>query len=661
MKNSIIVLIISFFAIIHFGYSQNNVNSLINQLDKAKNDTTKINIYLELSNEVEAEDSHKAIVYVLNAEKLAKETKHKNYLIYSRLSLLYINTAEFKKATDYTFLFLNETNKIKGDKKFDLQGTAYERLASIYQISNDLNLAVKYQMEAIASYKKIKGDNYYIIAYINLAKYLCDQKKIESALYYYRFVEENLESEGLTEYSSYVYNGIAACFQEQKKPEKAIAYFEKSKQAVLKYTPDDLSSLAITYNNIGNLQNDTKQHLSAVINLSEALELFKKIEDKRSMMDVYYNLSMAYRSVEQYKQSNDYMTQYVELKDSIFDAETKQTIHDISIKYATKYETEKKEQQNKLLSKENEKKQLSIYFALAGLALVFLILLIIFRNSKQKTKINRQLEDKNRIIEEKNHLVEEQNKDITDSIRYAERIQGAILPPKSKWNQILPNSFVFYKPKDILSGDFYWIAETDSHIYVAAADCTGHGVPGALISIVNFNLLNKAVLEKGLRETGEILNAVNFSLTESLHQSAHSSQIKDGMDVSIVAIERSQRKLQFTGANNPMYHFHSEGLTEYKGDKFPVGAFEGEVLPHFNTTEVTLQPGDMLYLFSDGYADQFGGPAGKKFKYKQLKDLFLEIKDKSMLDQRSELMRVFDEWKGDLEQVDDVLVIGVRI
>lgn len=661
MKKSIHIFTICFLTVYYLVFAQYLNAEIKENSSKQLNDTVQINNLLNSSEKEEYNNIENAISLVLKAEKISKTTDYKRHLIFSRLSLLYINVAEFKLATDYTFLLLKETKRLKGSEKFDLQGTAYERLASIYQISNDLQLAVKYQTEAINSYKKIKGDNYYIIAYINLAKYLCDQNKIESSLYYYHFVEENLESEKLMEYSPYVYNGIAACYQAQKKFEKAILYFEKSKQAVLRYTPEDLSSLAVAYNNIGNLQNDSKQHLSAVINLSEALELFKNIGDKRSMMDVYYNLSMAYRSVEQYKQSNDYMTEYVELKDSIFDAETKQTIHDISIKYATKYESEKKEQQNKLLSKENEKKQLSIYFALAGLGLVFLILLIIFRNSKQKTKINKQLEDKNKIIEEKNHLVEEQNKDITDSIRYAERIQGAILPPKSKWNQILPNSFVFYRPKDILSGDFYWIAETDSHIYVAAADCTGHGVPGALISIVNFNLLNRAVLEKGLRETGEILDATNLWLTESLHQSVHSSQIKDGMDVGIIALERSKRKVQFTGANNPMYHFHKNGLTEYKGDKFPVGAFEGEVLPHFTTNEIDLEEGDMLYLFSDGFADQFGGPAGKKFKYKQLKECLAAIKHLPMREQRKELMHVFDDWKGSLEQVDDVLIIGVSI
>jgi len=277
---------------------------------------------------------------------------------------------------------------------------------------------------------------------------------------------------------------------------------------------------------------------------------------------------------------------------------------------------------------------------------------------EQKTAVEIQ----NKIIEDKNYLVEAQHKDIKDSIKYAERIQGAILPPKHLWNSILPNSFVLYKPKDILSGDFYWIAETDEYKFIAAADCTGHGVPGALISIVNYNLLNRAVLEKHIVNPGEILDAVNIWLTESLHQTIDNSTVKDGMDISLISINKFTDEIKFSGANNPLFVYSEDGtVKEYKGDKFPVGSFVEEQSLNFTTLSIEVNKGDMLYLFSDGYADQFGGTKGKKLKIKALKEEFNKIKSKTTTEQKQHLNDLFSNWKGDLEQVDDVLIIGIEL
>ena len=513
MKYVLFILIFYFFHHPKTSFGQDNLAVNLKKIEAVQSDTSKVNLYLELMNEYFDSDPELAIELGENAQELCENIDFKSHRLYSSLTGLYIHTSQYKKATDCAFLLVEKTKSLNGNEKYDFEGRAHERLSTIYNVNGNYDLAIKYQKQAIESYKKLKNDNSYLTAYINLANLYLDQEKIETALKHYRFAEANLEKENLSEYFPYVYNGIAICFQYKNEIDQAISYYEKSKQSVLRLTPDDHESLAITYNNIGNLQNDIGQYLSAVINLSEALELFKDLGDRKSVSDVYYNLALTYTNLKRFELSNSYMLKYMELKDSIFDAETKETIHDLSIKY----DAEKKEQENKLLAKENEKKQQSIYFALAGLILVMAILFIIFRNSRVKSKINKELEEKNSIIEEKSNLVEEQNKDITDSIRYAQRIQAAILPPEDKWLQVLPNSSIYYRPKDILSGDFYWVAETDTHKFVAAADCTGHGVPGALMSIINYNLLNKAVLEKGIVKTGEILDAVNTWLTESLH------------------------------------------------------------------------------------------------------------------------------------------------
>lgn len=643
---------------------QLNENSHLRKIKLAQNDTTRINLYLELIGELINTDPSKALNYAVQAEKIALPANFKLAKIYYYIAISHSALSSYKKAMDYAFQVIETSKSLKGNERYDYEGRALELLAVVNAQLGNEKLAIQNQIDAIAVYKKIPGDNYYFVAYINLANFFLDQGEYESALYYYNFVEENLESESLQSYYPYVYNGMAVCYNEQKKIKKALEYYEKSKNAILKYTPDDLSTLATSYNNIGDLQNETGQYTSAILNLSEAEELFKSIKDKQSLSDVYYNLSLAYRNLKQFEKSNDYMLKYMELKDAIFDEETRQTIHDLSIKY----ESEKKEQQNKILAKDNEKKQLSIYFSLAGLILVFLILLIIFRNNRIKARINRKLEEQNHLIEEQKAVVveqhlllEEKNTEITDSIKYAKRIQGAILPPEQKWKSILPDSFILNKPKDILSGDFYWIAENESHIFVAAADCTGHGVPGALISIVNFNLLNKAVLERGLEQPSEILDAVNGWLTESLNQAGDESTIKDGMDIALVSIHKQSGNILYSGANNPLYVFHGEELAEYKGDKFPVGAFLSENRQRFSTKEIPVSAGDHIYLFSDGFADQFGGPDGKKYKYKQFKDSLLEASKLPIEHQKDFLNEAHSAWCGNLEQTDDVLVIGIKL
>ena len=645
-------------------FGQAPLAKYVRLLETAKSDTGKVNVYIDLIDALQDEDPQVCLDYSIEAVKIAKASNFKLHIVYDKISQLYISLAQYKKATDFTFLLLSISKNLKGNDKFDYTGRANEKLATIYSILKNNQLAIKHQTEAIEWYKKIKNDNYYLVAYINLANYYMSAGKIDKAIYYYEYAETNLVSQKNYDYLSYIYSGIAGCYSDNGEHFKSVEYYEKSKNAVLKYTPEDISSLAVAYSNIGNQQLDTRSYVFAVENLTRALNMFKQLDDKNSITTVYYNLATANRFLRKYDLSNDFMTLYVQLKDSIFDADTKRTIHDISIKY----ESEKKEQRNKILAKDNEKKQLSIYYALGALLLITFVLIVIFRNSRIKSRINQQLETQNKLIEEQkllaeiqHVLLEEKSIEITDSIKYAERIQGAILPPEKKWRSILPNSFILNKPKDILSGDFYWIAETDDKIFVAAADCTGHGVPGALISIVNFNLLNKAVLERGITEPSEILDAVNKWLTESLNQTTEESTIKDGMDISLISISKHDRSVKFSGANNPLYLFSDNELIEYKADRFPVGAYINEKINHFTTNDISVKQGDTIYLFSDGFPDQFGGEKGKKYKYKQFKETLALAKDLPISEQHDFLFNAYATWRGTIEQTDDVLVIGIQL
>ncbi|MCU0462145.1 MAG: SpoIIE family protein phosphatase [Bacteroidales bacterium] len=264
-------------------------------------------------------------------------------------------------------------------------------------------------------------------------------------------------------------------------------------------------------------------------------------------------------------------------------------------------------------------------------------------------------------IEKQKEEIEEQKKHIMDSIHYARRIQNAILPSFSMISEHLSNYFVLYLPKDIVSGDFYWFHDADGLFMVAAVDCTGHGVPGAFMSIVGFNQLNHVVNVKKARSASVILDELNKGVITTLNENKTTGSIKDGMDMALCILDLKSNNAEFAGANNPMYLIRNNQLIKYKGDRFPIGAFEGSEPQLFNNNEIDLSDGDCIYLFSDGYADQFGGPENKKFMYKKFEDLLIEINRKPMEVQKEILLSRLDEWKGKNEQVDDILIIGIRI
>ena len=304
---------------------------------------------------------------------------------------------------------------------------------------------------------------------------------------------------------------------------------------------------------------------------------------------------------------------------------------------------------------------LTWYFILAS---IFTAGLAIFTYVKIRENAlkreNALLEEKVRIrtamvVSQKEELAQK-NKDITDSIRYAKRIQFAILPEKSPF----PNTFILFKPKDIVSGDFYWFTEVNGKEFFSAVDCTGHGVPGAFMSIIGHNALTKIVREYGILEPGKILSQLNREVLGTLHQRSDSGDLYDGMDLALVVYDRKEGTLEYSGAFNPLYLIRKGEILETKADKVSIGRSSVNTRIEFTNHRIKVEPGDTVYLFSDGYADQFGGEFMKKFKYKNLKELFLRIQPETMTNQRSIMDETIEQWKGDVEQIDDILVIGRR-
>lgn len=299
--------------------------------------------------------------------------------------------------------------------------------------------------------------------------------------------------------------------------------------------------------------------------------------------------------------------------------------------------------------------------AISGIALLILFIRLRERKLRQdKIILTQKVKERTLEIAKQRDQIVEQKKEITDSIQYAERIQTAVLPKGEYIDSLLPDYFILFKPRDIVSGDFYWINGKDGKVVVVAADCTGHGVPGAFMSMLGVSILNELASEPKQLSADSMLNLLREHLTKTLRQTGTEDEAKDGMDLALILIDYPKMTVQFAGAYNPLLHIREGECTVYKGDKMPVGYHLGEMNP-FTSQLINLSKGDCLYLFSDGYADQFGGPDDKKFKSAKLRELLTEIHNLPMKEQKVRLNETIENWKGINEQIDDILVVGIRI
>ncbi|MEA3461823.1 MAG: SpoIIE family protein phosphatase, partial [Bacteroidota bacterium] len=412
----------------------------------------------------------------------------------------------------------------------------------------------------------------------------------------------------------------------------------------------------------------------AVTNGLRALELAREINALPLESSAAYILQKVYAMLGRYKEAYEYSAVYIETRDSLLNEEKTRAIQDM----ATKYETEKKEQQielqeTELIAKDASIKQQKTFrnALAAGFVAVVVIVIVIIYAYRQKRKDNKKIKEQNALIREANEelkvlneAISKQNNEIIDSINYAQRIQAAMLPPEPLFNELLDEVFILYKPRDIVSGDFYWIKQVNQYTILAAADCTGHGVPGAFMSMLGISFLNEIVQRREITQANQVLNELRSQIKRSLRQHGLPDESKDGMDMAICAIDRKNRVMQYSGANNPMYIIKDKNgipeLNEIKADKMPLGYYSGRDKP-FTNQEIKLELGDTFYLFSDGFIDQKGGKDKKKFMSKNLKKLLLEIHDQPMYDQKQHLERVLEKWMNGQSQIDDILVIGARV
>jgi len=530
-------------------------------------------------------------------------------------------------------------NKLSRSAAYNKNGIAVINL----QMGN-MEEAERYRYEALAiSFEvgdpKLTGWIYTGLAQISLAKH-----EYDSALVQFTHALESYTSGQYLAGIAGAHNNIGVSYSYLEQYDSAIAHYRIA--AITKHQYGELNGESIAMTNISMLFVLMKNADSAIYYARRSMEIALMRNSVLQQAETFSVVAEAYAFNNQYDSAYHYQKLYKQYNDSVFNTSLREQISELK----TQYDDEQQKQQIALLEQTNKVGELWNYvFASTGI-IVFIIAVFTFMRYRSKKRANI-------LLEMQNGQITEQKKEITDSILYAKRIQQALLASASLMKKHIPDHFVLYKPKDIVSGDFYWASAKNNSFWIAVCDSTGHGVPGAFMSLLNTTFLSEAINEKALEHPGEVFDFTRRRLIESLsHTDEQDSGGNDGMDAILLKI--TDTEVAYCGANGSGILIRNGTVTELASDKMPVGRSPRETI-EFSSHKMSIQKGDIIYLFTDGYADQFGGEKGKKFKHKALVQLLAQNSSRPAKEQQEILADSHNKWKGNLEQVDDILIVGL--
>lgn len=622
-------------------------------------------------------DYPNAIDYYLKALKIDEELKNKKGMVarFGNIGNVYCVQGDYPKALDFDFKALKMAEELQ-DKKAIADN--YIGIGIVYHNQEDFPKSVDYFFKALKIAEELNNKNLIEVILGNIGIAFNEQGDYPQALdYYFKALKmaETLENKhGIARH----FINIGLVYYWQGVYPKAFDYYFKA----LKMNEElgNKYATAITLGNIGSLCTVTgkfkeaEQYLKKAIALDDSIGAIDRLSRVEELLSQLYDTTaqLAIGSGNYSKAAEDYrlsMLHYKKsavLQDSLFSQEKEKQL----VQKEMNFEFDKKETATQALhdkaialqEADMKRQKVVIWSVAGGFVLMIVLAFFIYRGYRQKKNANKLLEEKNILIEKQKQLVEEKNLKITDSINYAKRIQHSIFPTRELIKAVLPDSFVFFRPKDIVSGDFYWISEKNGKLLIAVADCTGHGVPGAFMSMIGNTLLNEIVNVKNISEPGQILNHLNKGIINILHQNNSETNTQDdGMDITILAIDKTNNEVEFAGANHFAYLIKVNELKTLKGDVFSIGGMFWEEDVKFSSQKIKIEKGDTFYLFTDGFIDQFGGEKNSKFLSRRFEQLLQNIQQPDMEQQAEKLITAFDDWKGNNKQLDDVCVIGIRI
>jgi tetratricopeptide (TPR) repeat protein len=596
-------------------------------------------------------ENEKAINYYSRSLKIREIIDDKKGIAatLNNLGIIYQDQAENDSAIGcYTrSLKLNEE---VGDKNGE--ANCLSNIGRIFFEQQELDKAIEYQIRSLKIREAIGDKRGIAIAYSGVGSIYFEQNNVERALECFKNALEISEEIGDNNKIALAFANIGSVYKKRFDYSNALIYFNKSIAIFEEIGNKKWEASLHIY--IGDIYNQQGENKNALVQYLKALEIGKSSGITGIIRDASQSLYNSYKALKDYKEAMGMYEQYIQMRDSVLSEKNQKEIIKQELKYGFEKDkaiAEKEHEKEKAVAAEREKSQNIIIYAIAGCLLLLIVFTVFVFNRLYFTRKQKA------VIEKQKNLVEEKQKEVMASITYAKRLQEAILPTDSYFKSQLPNSFILYKPKDIVAGDFYWMERKGDFVFVAAADCTGHGVPGAMVSVICSNALNRAVIEFGITEPGKILDKTRELVLDTFSRS--NQDVKDGMDISLLCINVKYNQVKWSGSNTPLWYISNGILMEIKANKQAIGKTDNP-LP-FTTHNITFNKGDLFYLFTDGYADQFGGPKGKKIKSKNLKIMLFQNHNLPPLEQKNKLEQSFQTWKGALEQIDDVSLIGIKL
>jgi serine phosphatase RsbU (regulator of sigma subunit) len=602
-----------------------------------------------------------ALEYNQRSVSIAEELGDKNALptTYLNIGAIYYDMGDIPTALDYfskSARISEELNDIDG------MAYAYNNIGSVHQEQKDYKLALPYfekTREICAQINDLPG---LAMAYDNIAQVRMNQDAADTtALWYYtealKLRESINDHEGIA--SSFI--NLSTVYERYGDLSKAEDLLKKALDIQVEIGDRQGEGMSCTHIAVIALKKGPNSLKDAIIYGKRGLSIAEELGDPHDMSSAAITLSEAYQTTGNFREAFEMYRLHVAMRDSVYNAENKRE----AMRQHMQYEYDKKEA---LLAAEQEKKDAlakeqlqrrGLYLAAAAgitflLSIISFILYLFYRS---RTKANAALEKKNIEVQQQKAVVDARNHEIMQSFNYARRLQEAVMPGEAALKNHFSDSFLLYRPRDVVSGDFYWTANRNGIIYLAVGDCTGHGVPGAMLSVIGLNSLNRCISDLGLTRPKDVLMQMTIDLLITFE--AADAQVRDGMDIALCAIDTRTNTLTYSGANNPLWVARQGEMLVFKADRRAVGYHDGETV--FTQQEVALQLGDAIYLMSDGFQDQLGGPDDRKFMTKKLRETLQSISHLPMAEQHTTLDRAFTEWRGNREQTDDVCVVGVKL
>ncbi|MBI5217536.1 MAG: tetratricopeptide repeat protein [Bacteroidia bacterium] len=764
----IVNIFISYFYILLFplpcfAQKQNTIDSLLNIISKTKQDTVKIITLGILSDNYRGNYPEKAIQYATQGMNLAEKINYKKgfSICCNKIGIIHKEQCRYDQAERFCFSALQAAQELSDSPEIatarlgkKLIAIIFNNIGEIYRIQGIYDKAITFYLKSVKNREEISDKDGISECYNNIGSVQIAQGNFIKAVEYFQKSLEICEEIHNMKGIATCYNNLGIVCAQQNELDKAAEYFLQSLK--INETTFNKNGIAECCNNLGLIHEMKKNFNKAIEYYSKSLKIAEEQGDKNIVSRILGNISLIKINLKKYNeaielaqkslqialeigsldnQSNSYSILaeandslgytkesyknyklFIAIQDSMFNIAKHKQLSEME----SKYQNEKKKKEIELLNKNKALQQTEIkqqrtqkYAFIGGFILMLLLAVVILRSYREKRKANILLESQKKEIEKQKEYIEYIHEDLTDSIRYAERIQNAVLPREQYIRELLlPTAaaschaersaaqslpkcrsmdyFILFRPRDIVSGDFYFVEKRKNWLLITVADCTGHGVPGAFMSMLGISFLNEIIAKEEIQSANHVLDELRRYVIHSLQQKGVEGEQQDGMDIAFIALNCSPLEkgvggfdtyeLQYAGANNPLYIVtgHSSIVTgknkqfetndqclmtndllEIKADKMPVGIYQ-EMHP-FKNNIIEVNKGDRLYIFSDGFIDQFGGENRKKFLPRRLKQTLLQICDLTMTEQKEKLNTIFEEWKGNSEQIDDVTVIGFKI